>query len=219
MPASGLALPIRLAPRKRSQIIPLLAFTFAFVVASLLASVISDPDVKVRLNGEVVTQLWVRWLFVALFTFGALSCLVGILAVAAKLLPRSPFFHIVLSSDGVTVRRWFLRQSLAWRDAPEFDTLQVEARAKRGSRINHYTVALRAATPLAGETGSGAYMEEALRISANEYGAESEEQDAALLAAWFNTLRTLALDGKLDAHAAVEVPEAFRGSVRSLQQP
>lgn len=31
MPGSGFTLPIRLVPRKRSQIMPLFAFTFAFV--------------------------------------------------------------------------------------------------------------------------------------------------------------------------------------------
>lgn len=216
MPESGFTLPIRLVPRKRSQIIPLFAFTFAFVIVSLMALVVSDSSIPIRINGEMVTQSLARSLIAALLICGVLFCLGGILAVVAKLLPRSPFFHIVLSSDGVTLRRWFFRETLAWRDAPEFDTLQVETSSKRGTRINHYTVAMRAATPPAGETGPGSYLEEALRISANEYGAESEEQDAKLLAAWFNTLRNLALDGKLDARAAVEVPEAFRRSIRFL---
>lgn len=215
MPESGFTVPIRLVPRKRSQIMPLFAFTFAFVIVSLMALVVSDSDIPIRINGEVVRQSWVRSLFAAMLACGVLFCLGGIFAVAAKLLPRSPFFHVDLSSDGVTVRRWFFRQTLTWSDAPEFDTLQVETSSKRGTRINHYTVAMRAATPPAGETGRGSYLEEALRISANEYGAESEEQDAKLLAAWFNTLRTLARDGKLDARAAVEVPEAFRRSIRS----
>jgi hypothetical protein len=105
---------------------------------------------------------------------------------------------------------------LAWRDAPSFETLQVETSSKRGTRVNHYTVVMRAATPPTGETGRGAYLEEVLRISANEYGAESEEQDAVLLATWFDSLRALAGEGKLDAHAAVDVPEAFRRSVRPL---
>jgi hypothetical protein len=216
MPDSDFRLPIRLVPRKRSQIMPLFAFCFAFVIVSIMALVTSDPAIPIKMSGEVVTQPWVRSLLVALLICGVLFCLGGIFAVSAKLLPRSPFFHIVLSSEGVTLRRWFFRQTLAWRDAPEFDTLQVETSSKRGTRINHYTVAMRAATPPEGETGRGSYMEEALRISTNEYGAESEEQDAKLLAAWFNTLRKLALDGKLDARTAVEVPEAFRGSTRSL---
>lgn len=216
MPGSGFTLPIRLVPRKRSQIMPLFAFTFAFVIVSLMALLTSDSSVPMRINGEMVTQSLGRSTIAALLVCGVLFCLGGIIAVTAKLLPRSPFFHIALSSDGVTVRRWFFQQSLAWRDAPEFDTLEVETSSKRGTRINHYTVAMRPMTPPAGETGRGSYLVETLRISANEYGAENEQQDAKLLAAWLNALRKLALDGKLDARAAVEVPEAFRGSIRSL---
>lgn len=216
MPESGFTLPIRLVPRKRSQIMPLFAFCFAFVIVTLMALLTSDSSIPMRINGETVTQSLGRSLIAALLMCGSLFCLGGIVAATAKLLPRSPFFHIALSSDGVTLPRWFFRQTLAWRDAPEFDTLQVETSSKRGTRINHYTVAMRPETPPAGETGRGSYMVEALRISANEYGAENEEQDAKLLAAWLNTLRKLALDGKLGAHAAVEAPEAFHGSIQSL---
>jgi len=59
-------------------------------------------------------------------------------------------------------------------------------------------------------------LEEVVRISADEYGARSEEEDAAILAEWLDSLRKLAAEKRLDGNSPVEVPEAFRSSVRPL---
>ena len=209
-------LPLRLVPRKRSQIMPLFGFSFAFVVVSLMTLLTADERRRIRINGEIVADPTVRMLLVLLGLAGVLFCLGGIVAVAAKMIPRSPFFHINLSRDGLTVRRWFRQQTLSWSDVSTFETLMVETESKRGTRINHYTVVMRPATPPADAKGDGTYLEEVLRISANEYGAKSEEEDAAILAEWLNALRKLAEERRLDGNAPVEVPDAFRSSVRPL---
>jgi hypothetical protein len=216
MTQSDFTLPFRLVPRKRSQIMPLLGFSFAFVIMSLMTLLTADERRILRVNGEVVTDPTVRMLFVLLGLAGVLFCVGGIVAVAAKMIPRSPFFHINLSGDGITVRRCFRQQTLSWNDVSKFETLQVETESKRGTRINHYTVVMRPATAPAEASGDGAYLEEVLRISANEYGAKSEEEDAAILAEWLNVLRKLAEERRLDSNAPVAVPDAFRSSVRSL---
>jgi hypothetical protein len=209
-------LPFRLVPRKRSQIMPLLGFGFAFIFLSLMALVTAAEGTRIRLNGEVVTDPTVRKLLVLLCFACVLFCFCGIVAVAVKMIPRSPFFHINLSSNGIAMRRWFRQQSLSWSDASKFETLQVETESKRGTRINHYTVVMRPAIPPAEASGDGTYLEEVLRISADEYGAKSEEEDAAAMAEWLNALRTLALDRRLDGNSPIEVPDAFRSSVRPL---
>ena len=216
MTLGDFTLPIRLVPRKRSQIMPLFGFCFAFVIVSLATLLTADGRMRIRLNGEVVTDPTVRMLLALLLFAGALFCLGGIVAMAVKMLPRSPFFHINLSSDGIVVRRWFRQQTLSWGEVPKFETLEVETKSKRGTRINHYTVAMRSVTPPAGASGDGTYLEEVLRISADEYGSESEEEDAALLAEWLNALRKLAEERRLDDQSPIDVPEAFRSSVRPL---
>ncbi len=216
MTQSDITLPFRLVPRKRSQIMPLFSFCFAFAILGLMALVTADERMRIRLNGEVVTDPTVRMLLALLLFAGALVCLGGILAVAVKMLPRSPFFHINLSGDGVVIRRWFRQQALSWSEVPKFETLEVETKSKRGTRISHYTVVMQPVTPPAGTTGRGAYLEEVVRISADEYGAKGEEEDAAILAAWLDALRKLAAEKRLDGNAPVEVPEAFRSSVRPL---
>src|SRR5690348_14638683 len=114
MTQDDFTLPFRLVPRKRSQIMPLFGFCLAFVVASVAALVTANERTRIRINGEIVTDPNVRMLLVLLLLAGALFCLGGIVAVTVKLIPRSPFFHINLSSGGIVIRRWFRHQTLSW---------------------------------------------------------------------------------------------------------
>jgi hypothetical protein len=216
MTQSDITLPFRLVPRKRSQIAPLFGFCLGFVMVGMSALLTANGRMRIKISGEVVTDPTARMLVALLLFAGALVCLGGIVAVAVKMLPRSPFFHINLSSDGIVIRRWFRQQALAWSEAPKLETLEVETKSKRRTRTSHYTVVMQPVTPPAGTTGRGSYLEEVVRISADEYGARSEEEDAAILAEWLDALRKLAAEKRLDGNAPVEVPEAFRSSVRSL---
>ena len=99
MTQSGITLPFRLVPRKRSQIMPLFAFCFAFIIVSLMTLVTASKP-TIRINDVEVSDPLVRILFVLLGLAGVLFCIGGIVAVAVKMLPRSPFFHIVRINRG-----------------------------------------------------------------------------------------------------------------------
>lgn len=202
-------LPIRLVPRRGHQL-GMLLFFVVFLGFSLLwmaaAAGFFDLD-----NG---TFNWphpkdrLSSLF-PLFglPFAALG-ITGMIGAILKMQPGSPHFHIQIHGDGLLIKSLFKLKRHEWSTLPPFETLRVERRNKHGKRISFYTVANGA--PAEGKQG------EVLRILADEYGAKNGEEDANALTAWFNELRDLARQGRLDANASVTVPEPFRATAIAI---
>jgi hypothetical protein len=199
-------LPIRLVPRKDAQIRPLAHYCVFFVIAVFwifMARSDEPPTFGLPPLADPAIQALFPWFGAAFFLVG----LVGSASALLKMLPGSPFFHIDLAGDGLTIRRWVTRRHFSWHGVPAFAPMQVERNVKGGIRIDHYTVAMER-----DETG---VPRDVLRIAAGEYGAADAAADATVLSGWLNALRTMALEGRLTG-AVIEVPIAFQPSMRRM---
>lgn len=206
-------LPIRLLPRRRGQIVPIIFFGiflgFAVFWTAMAASMIGKAD----FDDPGKPEFWLGKLFPL---FGVPFMLIGAGGIGraiVKMLPGSPYYHLEINAEGLLIRSPFKRRRFAWRDLPPFDTLERRRRSKNGVRIDWYTVALEPLPPKPGMKPGDSYQREVLRIFADEYGANNGQQDAADLAAWLNQLRGLAVDKRLAPAEEVELPEGFRASV------
>ena len=215
MDTASLKLPIRLLPRKRGQIVPIIFFGvflgFAIFWTAMAATMIGRAD----FGDSTKPEYWLSKLFPF---FGVPFMLVGaggILGAILKMLPNSPYYHLEINSTGIVIKSLFKRKQFAWRELPEFDTLEHRRNTKSGVSISWYTVAMESLPPKPDMPPGSTYQREVLRIFADEYGAKNGQQDAADLAAWLNDLRLRARDNRLDTAEQVEVPEGFRGNAIS----
>ena len=202
-------LPIRLLPRKRGQIVPIIFFGiflgFAIFWTTMAATMIGEADFSDAQSPE----FWLSKLFPF---FGVPFILIGAGGIASavlKMLPGSPYYHLEINAEGLLIRSLFKQKHYAWRDLPVFETLERRRRTKNGVSIQWYTVAMESLPAPSDAKPGASYQREVLRIFADEYGAKNGQQDAADLAAWLNHLRQLALDKQLGLNEPVEVPPGF----------
>ncbi len=209
----SLDLPIRLVPRKGQQIGMLLFFAvfFGFSIFWMAgASGILDLNA-----GEMRWPEDGAWGEAAFALFGLPFTAIGLCGMIGALLKmrrNSPHYHIEINSRGPVVKELFSRQQHDWATLPGFETIRVERRTKNGRRTSYYTVA----TETLSSTATATRQREVLRIRADDYGARNGEDDAEALTAWFNQLRELARDNKLDSHQTIEIPEPFRATAIAL---
>lgn len=192
-------LPIRLAPRKRSQIFFLIFFGFFFCFSLFWMFGASQKGMRLEFNDVEVTDPTWRALFPL---FGIPFVLIGAcgLAVAMlKVVPNSPCYYLDLSTEGLTLRTLLKQQSFAWRELPPFESLRVESRSDESTTITYYAVAMESPR-------DGGNARQILRISASEYGTKNDEQSAVDLAARLNRLRESAHQRLSSAHAPMPVP-------------
>lgn len=214
MDQTGLRLPIRLVPRKGSQLLMVLFFIvflgFAVYWTAKAAGLTGELDWTYSEGPE----WWLSWLFPALGGWFILFGLAGLARAVLKLLPDSPYYHLEIGAEGLLVRQLFKRRLFAWRELPKFETLEHKRRTKHGIKLEHYTVAAEHIAPAANGPAAAARRRELVRIFADEYGAKNGKLDADALTDWLNRLYALAAQGRLAADSPVEVPEGFRASVR-----
>jgi hypothetical protein len=220
MDRAALRLPIRLLPRKGMQL-GRIAVSCVFLGFSLFwmagASGILDLDgwaFRIPPPGG--------WPAGAVALFGLPFAAIGIAGIAGavlRMLPGSPHYHLEIDAEGLVLRSLLKERRHAWRDLPAFETLEHKRRTKSGASSSWYAVAMEAAPPEAGEEPGATYAHEVLRIDADGYGANSGQQDAADLAAWFNHLGALARDRQLAADELVEVPPGFAGNAIAVPAP
>jgi hypothetical protein len=203
------SLPIRLLPRKGSQIVQLVFFAiflgFAIFWSTMAATMIGKAD----FGDPGTPEFWLGKLFPF---FGVPFLLVGAGGIGRailKMLPGSPYYHLEVDANGLLIRSPFKQRRHAWRELPEFDTLERRRSTKNGVRIDWYAVAMESLPPKPGMPAGATYQREVLRIFADEYGAKNGEQDAKDLAAWLNDLRARARDGHLGATEQMQVPAGF----------
>jgi len=200
MDQAGDTLPIRLRPRKRSQIFILILFGFFFIFAIVWMIGTSQTGARLHFNDVEVTDPYWRAMFPL---FGIPFALIGIcgLAVALlKVLPNSPCYYLELSSDGLTYRTLLKTQTFAWRDLPPFTSLEVEDSSGDSKTVTHYAAAMV-------DTGNGGDPREVLRISASEYGTKNNQESATALAARLNRVREASLPSLAKAGARALPPQ------------
>lgn len=219
MEQSSLKLPIRLVPRKGQQIGMLIFFSF-FLGFSIFwmagaAGVLDTEDWTINWprSGD-----WIGDLFPLVGLPFAFVGLGGMAVAVMKMRPNSPNFHLQLHSEGLVIKSLFKLRRYDWPALPPFETIRVERRTKNGKRISYYTVATENAPAPADAPRGSTHQREVVRILADEYGAKNGEGDADALTAWFNQLRELARDGRLDANEVVAVPEGFRATAISVRE-
>jgi len=202
-------LPIRLLPRKRGQIVPIIFFGVFLGFAIFWTTMAAVMTGKANFSDDQSPEFWLAKLFPF---FGVPFMLIGAGGIARavlKMLPGSPYYHLEIGSEGLLIRSLFKQQRHAWRALPPFDTLERRRSTKNGTRIEWYTVAMESLPPKPGMEPGASYQREILRIFADEYGAQNGQQDAADLAAWLNQLRERAIDQRLSPDEPVEVPPGF----------
>lgn len=215
MDQTSLKLPIRLVPRKGSQIFMIVFFGFflGFAVfwTVMAATMIGKADWSDARMPELLLSRLFPFFGVPFILIGA----GGIARAVLKMLPGSPYYHVEIGAGGLLVRSLFKRRIYAWQELPGFETLERRRRTRNGTRIEHFTVAMETLPPPANAPAGSTHQREVMRIFADEYGAKNGKQDADALTDWLNQLRALAAQGRLDADSPVAVPEGFRASVRS----
>lgn len=209
MDEHSVRLPIRLLPRKREQIVPMVFFGI-FLGFSIFWTVTATVMIsRANFSAEDAPEFLLGRLFPF---FGIPFMLVGAGGIGRSILkmrPGSPYYHLQLDADGLAIRSLFKQKRYAWRDLPAFETLKVRHTTKSGVVILWYTVAMQSLPPKPNMPRGSTYQREVLRILADEYGARSGEQDAVDLAGWLNGLRQLAIDQRLTPNAQVGVPTGF----------
>lgn len=216
MEQTSFNLPVRLVPRKGGQIIRIAFFVFFTGFSIVWISIAASST----WFNDSPGKLWIVNLFplfgLIFFVVGA----AGLLSAIAKLMPGSPFHHLAISSEGLTVRTLRRKQHFAWSDLSPFDVSVQERRDKDGDKhYDYYVVALRAADAAKLADERERYHRAVLRIDADEFGADNADVDAADLASWLSMLRESALDRRMSANADVSVPPGFRASVWSGAAP
>jgi hypothetical protein len=214
MEQTSFKLPIRLLPRKGSQLFRIVFFVFFTGFAVFWISVAASFTWFSETGPA--NKMWIFNLF-PLFGFIFLGAgAVGLLSAIAKLLPGSPYHHLEVSSDGLLIRTLHRKQHFAWSQLSPFDVSVRERRDSDGDKhYDHYVVALPAADSAKLADERERYNRAILRIDADEFGADAADVDASDLAAWLNMLRESALDRRLPENDDVSVPPGFRASVWS----
>ena len=198
MDQAGETLPIRLKPRKRSQIFffPFFGFFLLFSIFWMIGA--SQPGVTLHFNEVEVTDPYWRSLFPLWGIPFALIGLCGFAVALLKVLPNSPYYYLELTPDGLTHCSLLGKQSFAWRDLPAL-TLKEESDSESGPY--YHVVAM--------DDETSAKPREMLRVSMSQYGTANNKKGALELAAWINQLRDLALQGRLDLKTKIEIPNGF----------
>jgi len=188
-----LELPIRLIPRRRPATISAIAWLALAACCFLLLKYQVSPPANLRA--------------VAILIIGAVA--LGGLVQLLKLLPRSPFFHLRLTSEGVWIRRFFHRERYAWHELSSFSTINSDFYLWR----RRFLVIAFWAHQLAMAERGRERAEIAVKIDTNPYGTGLQQQDAIDLAEWLTELRERASLNILKENDRLSIPAAFRKTV------
>jgi hypothetical protein len=173
----GETLPIRLLPRKRGQMIPIIFFGIFLGFAVFWTTMAATMTGKASFGDAGTPEFWLSKLFPF---FGLPFILIGAGGIGRailKMLPGSPYYHLEIDANGLMIRTPFKQRRYAWRELPEFDTLERRRNTKNGVRIDWYTVVMESLPPKPGMPDGSSYQREVLRIFADEYGAKNGQQE------------------------------------------
>jgi hypothetical protein len=206
-------LPLRLIPRKDSQVLPIFC-SLLFLGVIWLIALKHSPMTLVQKHGPI------GYLYLLLFAIFFLAT-IGVLAVSVmKLLPRSPYYYLEIARGGIVLRQGVNTKRFAWSDVSPF-VVHIEVittRNKYGgeTKTTYYYVVAVPAADVALLQDEGERLSRAIfNIVADEYGAGSNEQDASALADWLTEIRSDALANSGQSAVKVAVPPQFRDTVVS----
>lgn len=214
MEQTSFTLPIRLLPRKGSQLFLIVFFIF-FTGFAIVWITIAAGSTWFSDSGPVGGM----WQFNLFPLVGFIFLGVGAWQLAitiAKVLPGSPYHHLEVSSEGLLIRTMRRKQQFGWNQLSPFDVSVQDRQDKDGdTHYDYYVVALPAADAAKLADEHERYDRAVLRIDADEFGADDASVDAADLSSWLNKVRESAVNRRLATHEEVSVPPGFRASVWS----
>ncbi len=209
--STALQLPLRLIPRRGRQLYLLLfnlVFT-GFVVFWIVTAVNNLWSVP----AADLPSAWFRFLFPAV---GFVLLLVGLWSLfkaTVKLLPGSPAFHLILSSDGIAMVSPFRRQRIAWTEVAPFAIAPRTQRGRNSVQTIHWVVALKRGDESHLATPRQRYKHAVLRIDPAEYAGGNAAAAAEELRLWLDRLRQDAASPRLKSGHEIDIPSSFLGVV------
>jgi hypothetical protein len=203
-------LPLRLMPRKFGAVLLGLGSFFFFGFAVFWTTLAT----KSVLEGSMVEGI--GYAFPAFGLPFLVIGFIGLVSALTKLLPGSPYWHVEIAPQSITVRRgWNVRQ-YAWPELSPFG-ISVRTKSTKGGKVTtHWVVALSAGDESFLADEKQRYSRSVLRINAGEYTHDKAEDAAAAMADWLNDIRTEAIDRPGRAATTTAMPPDFRGAVREI---
>lgn len=208
MDETSMRLPIRLLPRRGSQVFRILFFAFFFgfsifwivTAATLLARAPTGNDPFPGFH-YVFPLFGLPFMIV-----GA----IGLFSAVMKLLPASPYYYVEIAPAGIAVRKAWTMRRFAWSEISPFDVAVKVRRTKGGKVTTYWVVAQRAADAVPATTDNERYNRSVLQIDAGEYGSGGAETAASALVDWLSRIRTDAIEHPSRLTGGVVVPPDLR---------
>ena len=214
MDETSMRLPIRLLPRKGQQIYRLLFFIFFFTFAVFWIAMAATGTLGGHMQSEPLPGF--RYAFPLFGLPFVLVGLVGIASAIAKMLPGSPFSHVEIAPEGITIRKPWKMRRFAWSQLSPF-AVSLKARQDDGGRSTTYwVVALSAADTGRLAIQTERYNRSIVQIDAGEYAGGDTDMAASVLSDWLNQIRTAAVEHPGRLPSVVAVPPDFRDGAIEL---
>ncbi len=206
-------LPLRLMPRKFGAVMLCFFFLFFFSFSVFWTFMAAMGVMTGGMEDEPFPGF--RYAFPA---FGIPFMVIGFVGLATalmKLLPGSPYFHVEIAAQGITVRHGLKVRQFAWPEISPFG-VAVKTRSTKGGKVTtHWVVALRGGDEPRLHDDKERYNRSVLQIDAGQYGQGKAEDAAVALMDWLNGIRAEAIDRPARV-GSTAVPPDFRGTVREI---
>jgi hypothetical protein len=207
-------LPIKVLPTLSQQIAQVVGNLVVMGMSGALLAKIVPSDFTDPGNGKVI------WLFVTALSFFFLAGLGGVTVGLINLFGGSPFQHMIIDRQGITVRNFLGAQRFSWKDLGPFRTHRTSFFRPRGSELKYWILADTVGAIEGGASGLWPLSGSAsLRIPAVTYLRSSWLVGSLAMvtndaAGWLEQVRELARMGRLaeedlpDPPFAVAIPLA-----------
>jgi hypothetical protein len=199
-------LPIRLQPRKRSQLIGFgsalfgLLFAIVWLTTTFGFQKLSTFDFK--------SEGMFNYFFLGIGLLLVVSSVFGMFRAGGKLLPGSPFFHIALDPEGITLRNGMTFRYFAWSDLSPFTVAVRTTDDGETKKTRYWVVAGRAGDADLPKSDADRFKRAILRIDSSEYGEGDADATSAVLADLLNEMCDPA-----SRNGDLIVPPELRGAV------
>jgi hypothetical protein len=202
-------LPLRLVPRRRSQIGKIATSVVVIVACAIyMIAALQKLHAASTVHVPALDGQWPHWRPYVIGIPIILYAAWHIVRAVAKLLPGSPYYYLHIAADGLEVASLFATNRFPWSKLGAFSVCERIRSRRYGRQVDYIVVSSHAGRPEPAKQGERRDPA-TIRIDPDEYGGKTGQEDAEELAAWFNRLRL----ASLREDSLVDVPPAFQDSV------